>query len=140
MTTKSYFAVADRLPGERLYSIVFPAFAGVTSAAETLTEVMPQAHDALASAVDDMQADNEPLPPAVEDGGEMPEAPEGATNPIFLLVPVEVRSRSVRVNVSLDEALLAQMDTVAARTGSSRSALLAKGARLAIAAAETVSA
>jgi metal-responsive CopG/Arc/MetJ family transcriptional regulator len=53
---------------------------------------------------------------------------------VLLLVPIEVQTRSVRVNVSLDEALLARMDAVADRMGTSRSALLAKGARLAIAA------
>lgn len=64
----------------------------------------------------------------------MPELPAGLGNPIVLMVPTEVRTRSVRVNVSLDAGLLARMDAVAARLGTSRSALLAKGARLAIAA------
>ncbi len=71
---------------------------------------------------------------AVEDGAETPALPAGSHNPVMLMVPAEVRTRAVRVNVSLDEALLARMDAVAARTGTSRSALLAKGARMAIAA------
>ena len=36
---------------------------------------------------------------------------------IRAMVPVEVRTRSVRVNVSLDEGLLARMDAVATRLG-----------------------
>ena len=134
MATKTYIAVADHEPGERLHSIVFPAFPGVTSVAEALAEIIPQARSALATAIEDMEACGEPLPLAVEDGANLQELPPGLHNPIMLMVPVEVRSRSVRVNVSLDEGLLARMDAVAARIGTSRSALLAKGARLAIAA------
>ena len=134
MATKTYLAIADRAPGEALHSIVFPAFPGVTSVAAALADLIPQAHDALAAAVEDMEADGEALPPAVEDGASQPGMPEGLHSPIMLMVPVEVRTRAVRVNVSLDEGLLARMDAVAARIGTSRSALLAKGARMAIAA------
>lgn len=134
MTTKTYLAIADQVPGEAMHSIVFPAFPGVTSVASVLADLIPQARDALATAVEDMEADGEDLPLAVEDGVEQPVLPEGLHSPIMLMVPVEVRTRSVRVNISLDEGLLARMDSVAARTGTSRSALLAKGARMAIAA------
>ena len=134
MTSKTYLAIADRAPGETLHSITFPAFPGVTSVASVLSDLIPQATDALMTAVKDMEVDGEALPPAVEDGAEGPALPKGLHSPILLMVPVEVRTRSVRVNVSLDEGLLARMDAVATRTGTSRSALLAKGARLAIAA------
>jgi len=134
MTTKTYLAIADQAPGEPLHSIIFPSFPGVTSTAETLADIIPQARDALATAVEDMESDGEALPPAVEDGAKTPTLPTGLHSPIMLFVPVEVHTRSVRINVSLDEGLLARMDAVATRMGTSRSALLAKGARLAIAA------
>ena len=134
MATKTYLAIADKAQGEAFYSIVFPALPGVTSAAATLAELMPQARDALATAIEDMEVDGEALPASIEDGADTPVMPDGLHNPIMLIVPAEVRTRAVRVNVSLDEALLARMDAVAARTGTSRSALLAKGARMAIAA------
>jgi predicted RNase H-like HicB family nuclease len=139
MATKTYLAVADHEPGEGLHSIMFPAFPGVTSVAETLADLIPQARDALATAVEDMEASGEGLPPAIEDGAGMEAIPQGLHNPILLMVPVEVRARSVRVNISLDEGLLARMDAVATRVGTSRSALLAKGARLAIAAETSAS-
>ncbi len=134
MTPKTYLAVADKAPGDVLHSILFPAFPGVTSVAETLADLFPQARDALATIVEDMEANGEALPPAVEDGADNPVLPDELHRPIMLMVPVEVHTRAVRVDVSLDEGLLARMDAVAARTGTSRSALLAKGARLAIAA------
>lgn len=134
MTIKTYLAIADHAPGEALYSIILPAFPGVTSTAANLADIIPQARDALATAVEDMEGDGETLPPAVEDGGQAPDLPLGLHSPIMLLVPVDVHTRSVRINVSLDEGLLARMDAVASRAGTSRSALLAKGARMAIAA------
>ena len=61
MATKTYFAVSDHAPGDVLRSIVFPAFPGVTFDAKALADLSAQACDALASAVEDMQADGEEL-------------------------------------------------------------------------------
>jgi metal-responsive CopG/Arc/MetJ family transcriptional regulator len=49
------------------------------------------------------------------------------------MVSVETAGRALRVNVSLDKGLLSRIDDVAKRTGVSRSALLARGARMVIA-------
>lgn len=133
MATRHYFAIADRHPGEANWSITFPGFPGVTSVAEQFAAVMRQAKDALATAVEDMVKDGEPLPPAVENETVPDYDPSAYHNPRALLVPVETPGRALRVNVSLDEGLLARIDDVAKRTGLSRSALLARGARMVIA-------
>lgn len=133
MATKYYLAVADRLPGESNWSIIFPDFPGVTSVAETFAAVMRQAKDALATAVEDMEQDGEALPPSVEEDA-LPDYDRTAFHdPRTLLVPVETTGRALRVNISLDEGLLARIDDVSKRTGLSRSALLARGARMVIA-------
>lgn len=133
MATKYYLALADRIPGESNWSITFPDFPSVTSVAERFADVMRQAKDALASAVEDMQEDGETLPPSIEDDA-VPEIDRSNYHdPRTLLVPVETAGRALRVNVSLDEGLLARIDDVSKRTGLSRSALLARGARLVIA-------
>jgi predicted RNase H-like HicB family nuclease len=66
MATKYYLAIADRLPDEPNWSITFPDFPGVTSVAEAFSNVMRQAKDALASVIEDVEKDNEPLPPSIE--------------------------------------------------------------------------
>lgn len=133
MATKYYLAVADRLPGESNWSIIFPDFPGVTSVAETFAAVMRQAKDALATAVEDMEQDGEALPPSIEEDA-LPDYDRTAFHdPRTLLVPVETTGRALRVNISLDEGLLARIDDVSKRTGLSRSALLARGARMVIA-------
>jgi predicted RNase H-like HicB family nuclease len=133
MGTKYYLAIADRLPDERNWSITFPNFPGVTSVAETFAGVMRQAKDAITSAVEDMEKDNEPLPPSIEEDAVPDYDRSPYHDPRALLVPVETAGRALRVNVSLDEGLLARIDDVSKRTGLSRSALLARGARMLIA-------
>lgn len=133
MATKYYLAVADRLPGESNWSIIFPDFPGVTSVAETFAAVMRQAKDALTTAVADMEQDGEVLPPSVEEDALTDYDRTAFHDPRTLLVPVETTGRALRVNISLDEGLLARIDDVSKRTGLSRSALLARGARMVIA-------
>lgn len=133
MATRHFIGIADAGgPGEH-WSIIFPQFPGVTSVAENAGAIMQQAKDALASAVEDMEADGEALPSSHEEGGSPDWKREAFVNPHVLLVPVEVSGRSVRVNISLDEGLLGRIDDVAKRTNTSRSALLARGARLILA-------
>jgi predicted RNase H-like HicB family nuclease len=133
MATKYHLAIADRRPGESNWSITFPDFPGVTSVAEKFADVMRQAKDALATAVEDMEQDGEALPPSVEEDA-LPDYDRTAFHdPRTLLVPVETTGRARRVNISLDEGLLARIDDVSKRTGLSRSALLARGARMVIA-------
>jgi predicted RNase H-like HicB family nuclease len=133
MATKYFLAIADRQPGESRWSILFPDFPGVTSTAEKFADVMHQAKDALATAVEDMAQDEETLPPSVEEDALPDYDRAGFHDPRALLVPVETAGRALRVNVSLDEGLLARIDDVSKRTGLSRSALLARGARMLIA-------
>jgi predicted RNase H-like HicB family nuclease len=134
MPTKHYLAIADRLPNEANWSITFPDFPGVTSVSETFAGIRREAKDALASAVEDMEKDGEKLPPAIEDDAIPDYDRAGLHDPRTLLVPVETAGRAQRVNVSLDEGLLARIDDISRRTGLSRSSLLARGARLIIAA------
>ena len=96
MATKYYLAIADRLPGESSWSIIFPDFLGVTSVAEKFADVMRQAKDALATAVEDMEQDGEALPLSVEEDV-LPDYDRAAFHdPRTLLVPVETMGRALR--------------------------------------------
>jgi predicted RNase H-like HicB family nuclease len=133
MATKYYLGVAHRLPTESNGSITFPDFLGVTSVVEKFADVMRQAKDALATAVEDMKKDGGPLPPSIWEDA-MPDYDRGPFHdPRTLLVPMETAGRALQVNVNLDEGLLARIDDVSKRTCLSRSSLLASGARMLIA-------
>ncbi len=135
MAVRHYCALIETLPDGKGFSIRFPSFKGTTSHADTRHDVFRQAADALATIVEAMEADGEalPLPWEEQDGGaclyaQHPQASQA------MLVPVDVAGRALRVNISLNEGLLARIDDVARRTGTSRSALIARGVKLVIAA------
>jgi predicted RNase H-like HicB family nuclease len=134
MATRYYLAVADRDPQERRWSILFPSFPGVTSTAARPADLLREASDALASAVEAMAELGLALPPSIEDDAIPDYDALGLHQPIAMLAPVEVPGRAMRVNVSMDEGLLARLDASARRTHTTRSALLARGARMVLAA------
>ena len=129
MPTRNYIAVADRAPGEAMWSIVFPDFPGVTSAAAEFADVPQQACDALATAVEDITAEGERLPASVEEGRQA-EADLGPLHdPRYIVVPIEVPGNPTRINVSIDQSLLKRIDDAASRRGMTRSGFLAESAR-----------
>jgi predicted RNase H-like HicB family nuclease len=134
MALRHYYALIEPLDEGRGYSIWFPSFPGTTSHAESPQDVHTQAVDALATVVEAMEADGEALPRSFEaqDGGVTFDAGFFKTG-TAMLVPVETSGKALRVNISLNEGLLSRLHAVARRTGTSRSALLARGAKLVIA-------
>jgi predicted RNase H-like HicB family nuclease len=96
-----------------MWSIVFPDFPGVTSAASELADVPQQARDALATAIQDMTAEREDLPPSVEEGQLTEPDRSGLHDPRYIVVPVEVADNPTRINVRLDRGLLKRIDDAA---------------------------
>jgi hypothetical protein len=54
-------------------------------------------------------------------------------DPHIVLVSVEVGGKAQRINVTMDEGLIARVDHFAERINTTRSAVLAKGARMVLA-------
>ena len=99
--------------------------------AEDFVALLAHGRDALPSIVDAMQEDELEFPA----GAHGKNAPEGFDasdydDPRFALLSVDVGGKSVRINVTMDEGLVARLDGFADRAHSSRSALSAKGARM----------
>lgn len=69
-------------------------------------------------------APDAPLPDWLDEPGEVP-----AASFIRVLVPVELPGKAQRLNISLEESLVARIDSAATARGMSRSAFLAEGAR-----------
>ncbi len=121
MATVIYPAIVERA-GEG-FSVFFPDLPGCTSAGRTLTEAALNAEEALFGhlLVTAQHGEDIPEPSALEDIERDPEVEEAAR----LLVRAEKPGRAVRVNVTLDEGLLAAIDRVAGN----RSGFLAEAAR-----------
>ena len=121
MATVIYPAVVERT-GDG-FSVFFPDLPGCTSAGRTLTEAALNAEEALYGhlLVTAQHGEEIPEPSPLEDIERDPEVEEAAR----ILVRAEKPGRAVRINITLDEGLLAAIDRVA----ENRSGFLAEAAR-----------
>lgn len=127
----TYIGLIRKEPGS-CYGVEFPDFPGCISGGDTLEEAMEEAADALGFHIRGMMKDGEsiPEPSALE---HMMAKPENAGTVAFVVKPkMRPKGKSVRLNVTLDEHLLADIDAYAGKIGKTRSAFLADAAKLAI--------
>jgi len=124
VATVFYPAIIER--GRRGYGVFFPDLPGCTSAGDTVTEAALNAEEALAGhmLVSEQYGEELPEPSAIDAIETDPEVDEVAR----LLVRGERKGRAVRINITLDEGLIAAIDKVAAN----RSGFLADAARVAL--------
>lgn len=109
------------------YSVVFPDLPGCTSAGATLQEAALNAEEALQAHIDLSIGHDEtfPEPSTLDQVSVEPDVVEAGR----ILVRADFPTRSVRVNITMPEDLLAAVDRYAATTGYSRSGLLAQAVR-----------
>jgi predicted RNase H-like HicB family nuclease len=110
------------------YGVSFPDFPGVVTVGKDLDEARAMAEEALAFHIDGMVEDGEAVPEAssLEEVMSDPDNKDG----VAILVAVKTDAvKSVRVNVTLPEDVLAQIDKFAKERGLSRSGFLAQAAK-----------
>jgi predicted RNase H-like HicB family nuclease len=131
-----YVALVHGAPGA--YGISFPDFPGCISAGASVDAVVRLGIEALHYHMEGMVEDGAaiPAPSSVEDIRVNPEFSEDLRDAVVTLVPVVTPAgKPMRINVSLDEALVAAIDKAAERAGQTRSGFLAEAARRALKAA-----
>jgi len=123
-----YIALIHRDPDSD-YGVSFPDFPGCVTAGATLEEAAAMAREALEGHVSVMSDDGEaiPAPSTMDEVMADPEAREGTP----LLVPLAAAGprRVARVNITLPEDLLQDIDRTAEARGYTRSGFLAEAAR-----------
>jgi predicted RNase H-like HicB family nuclease len=125
-----YIALIHKEPGSD-YGVSFPDFPGCVTAGVTLDEARREAQEALALHIDGMIEDGESMPEPCSLEAVMAEREN--RDAVAFLVPAPARqARAVRVNVTLPEDVLAEVDRAAGSQGLSRSAFLARAARRAM--------
>jgi len=126
MATVMYPAIIERA-GEG-FSVFFPDLPGCTSYGATVTEAALNAEEALDGhlLVSVQHGDEVADPSALEDIERDPEVDEVAR----LLVRADKPGKAVRLNITMDEGLVAAIDRVA----KNRSGFLSEAARVALAA------
>jgi predicted RNase H-like HicB family nuclease len=117
------------------YGVLFPDFPGCVTTGETIQEAAAMAEEALSLHIEGMLEDSEPIPEPSPPDAPLPEWLVDTPGKTIarVLIPVEVPGRSVRINVSLDQGLLARLDRAAAASGETRSGLIARAVREVIA-------
>ena len=128
MSTRYFPAVLEQVADG--YSVFFPDFVGCVSHGTTTEEAAREAENALALHLRGMIEDGAaiPDPTPLESVERDPEVEEFAR----ILVRAELPGRAVRLNISMEEGLLAAVDVTASQQGKNRSAFLADAARAAI--------
>ena len=109
------------------YGVHFPDLPGLVTAGSTLDEARAFAEEALALHLEGMAEDGVPVPEpsSLEAIMADPDNRDG----VAILVRAETRSRAVRVNITLPEDALRDIDAYAEAHGYTRSGFLAQAAR-----------
>jgi predicted RNase H-like HicB family nuclease len=130
MALRFYPALISKDP-DTDFGVVFLDLPGCVSAGETVQEAAEHAAEALALHIEGMLDAGEPVPPASAPDAPLPDwlADIPGETVARVLVPVEMPGRVSRVNVTLDEGLLARLDAAATSEGMSRSGYIAQAVR-----------
>jgi len=113
------------------YGVSFPDFPGCISAGSTLEEARRMGAEALALHIEGLAQDSEAIPePSNLDQVMLdPDNRDG----VAILVHAEVKAKAVRVNITLSEDALREIDSYAENHGFTRSGFLVTAARRVIA-------
>ena len=110
------------------YGVSFPDFPGVVTAGQTLDEARTLAEEALAFHIEGLVEDDEiiPEPSSLEAVMKNRRNRDG----VAILVPANVKpAKAVRVNITLPEDVLAEIDRYAEGHGFTRSGFLTQAAK-----------
>lgn len=119
MATATYLGVVER--GEHGFGVFFPDVPGCVSAGDSLFEAMENGEQALAAHIELIGRDGEGIPEASSEVA----VDEDIEVAGYFLAHVELPGKTVRLNITMDEGLVARIDRVARN----RSAFLAEAAR-----------
>lgn len=111
------------------YGVIVPDLPGCFSAGDTVEEAIQNAHEAIECHIEGLLSDNESLPlkKSVEEHLEDPDLKDG----VLAVVEVDISKlsgRTIRVNISLPERFLEQIDEYAQSHGGNRSGFLVDAA------------
>jgi len=127
----NYIAIVHKDPKSD-FGVSFPDFPGCITAGINIDEAKDMAQEALALHIQGMFEDGEPLPtPSKLE--EIMADPDFSDAAAYLVVDVpDAKPRTVRVNITVPEITLKQIDAAAKKRGMSRSSFLVHAAQNAI--------
>lgn len=124
----NYIAIVHKDP-ESDFGVSFPDFPGCITAGSNIDEAKDMAQDALALHIQGLLEDGEklPVPSKLEEIMGDPDFSDAAA---FLVIGVpDAKPRTIRVNITVPEMTLKQIDSAAKKRGMSRSSFLVHAAQ-----------
>jgi predicted RNase H-like HicB family nuclease len=110
------------------YGVSFPDFPGVVTAGTDLDDARHMAEEALAFHVDGLVADGEAIPEASSLEAVMADPEISGAVAILVSLKTEAK-KAVRVNITVPEDVLQEVDAYAEQNGLTRSGFLVRAAR-----------
>ena len=127
----NYIAIVHK-DSDSDFGVSFPDFSGCVTAGESIDEAKDMAQEAISLHVKGMIEDGEQLPDPSKLEDIMADS-DFADAAAYLVVEVpDVKSRTVRINITVPEMTLKQIDAAAKKAGMSRSSFLIHAAQNAI--------
>ena len=114
-----------------VFGVSFPDFPGCVTGGDNEEEAVRKADEALTFHIAGMVEDGEtvPSPRSQKELWQDPEFVDSIEGGILFIARCELPKKAVRINISMDESLVEQIDRAAEHMGQSRSAFLAEAAR-----------
>jgi predicted RNase H-like HicB family nuclease len=134
MALRIYRAIAFQSPGdgpEDGWDVIFPDFPGCVSQGDTAVEAMKCAVEALSLHIDGMIAEGQELPPDshINEPDKAWIVNLNMQNPVYALLNIVVPGKRLRMDVTMDRALVERLDAAASSEGITRSGYLAQAVR-----------
>lgn len=127
----NYIAIVHK-EAESDFGVSFPDFPGCVTAGKNIDEAKDMAQEALTLHIQGMLEDGDQLPAPLR-LEEIMSDPDYANAIAYLVVSVpDAKPRTIRVNVTVPEMTLKQIDAAAKKRGMSRSSFLVHAAQNAI--------
>ncbi len=128
---------------EGAFGLSFPDFPGFAGGGETIEDAIRRGREGLLFHIESMQENGEEIP-RIRSADEVltdPAAKEDFGDAVALCpLEIELRSKQIRVNLSLDENLVARVDRAAEQSGETRSGYFAQAVKGRLASASQVAA
>lgn len=124
-----YYTAVIHKEADSDYGVSFPDFPGCISAGENQSEALVMAKEALTLQIEGMIEDKDTIPDPTSVDDIQSAISEDADVAFVTLVEAALPGPAKRVNITIEEATLDEIDTAAASMGLSRSAFLTNAAR-----------
>lgn len=124
-----YYAAVIHKEADSDYGVSFPDFPGCITAGETQSEALVMAKEALALQIEGLIEDGVAIPAPTPVDAVQAAVLHDTDVAYVTLVEAALPGPAKRVNITIEEATLDEIDTAAASMGLSRSAFLTNAAR-----------